>query len=51
MMENNQEIELVEETEEEIKANKRSKIGWIIFFSVMAVLMIACVVVIKLLGD
>ena len=49
-MENN-EIELVVESEEETKSNKRSMIGWIIFFSAVAVLMIGCIVVIKVLGD
>lgn len=47
----NKEVELIEETPEEIKSNKKSMVGWIIFFSVMAILMIGCIVVIKLLGD
>ncbi|MCQ2772170.1 MAG: hypothetical protein MJ238_02690 [Bacilli bacterium] len=47
----NKDVELVEETPEEIKSNKKSMIGWIVFFSVMVVLMVGCIVVIKVLGD
>ena len=50
-MNNEEDVQLVEETPEEIKSNKKSMIGWIIFFSVMVVLMAACIVVIKIMGD
>ncbi|GEM_PF-6393708 len=49
-MPNEPEVQEEELTEEEKKSAKKSMIGWAIFFGVMAVLMIGCFIVIKVLG-
>lgn len=49
-MPNEPELQEEELTEEEKKSSKKSLIGWAIFFGAMAILMITCVVVIKVLG-
>ncbi len=41
-----EEIPLEEETDEEKLKERKTRISWIIFFAVLAVLMIACFVVI-----
>lgn len=49
-MNNEPELEQEELTEEEKNSSRKSIIGWSIFFGVMVILMVACIIVIKVIG-